>query len=257
MELDMLKIAIVEDSPEYAKALNDYCARYAGEKGKQFHVDVYQNGLDFVSAETSDYDIIMLDIKMPYMNGLQTAQKIRETNASVCIVFITSMQQYAIHGYAVQAADFLVKPVQYNVFSFKMDRIVGIAERSRGQTIVIKTNKAMKRLDTADMIYVETQLHKVIYHTKDAAYETWGSMKSTCAQLPASDFALCNSCYLVNLRYVEEINSTSVILTGGAELPISRMKRKSFLDAFTASVRNTMILNENRQTGDSGDEHPE
>ena len=253
----MTRIAIVEDSPEYAKALNEYCLRYAEEKGKQFHVDVYQNGLDFVSAETGDYDIIMLDIKMPYMNGLQTAQKIRETNANVCIVFITSMQQYAIHGYAVQAADFIVKPVQYNVFSFKMDRIVSIAERSRRQTIVIKTNKAMKRLDVADIIYIETQLHKVIYHTKEEVYETWGSMKSTCAQLPASEFALCNSCYLVNLRHVEEINSASAILTGGVELPISRMKRKGFLDAFAASVHNTLILNEEKPTGGASDGRPE
>ena len=252
----MIRIAIVEDSAEYSKALCDYCHRYAEEKSRQFHVDVYQNGLDFVSSETGEYDVIMLDIKMPYMNGLQTAQKIRETNEKVCIVFITSMQQYAIHGYAVQAADFIVKPVQYSVFSFKMDRIIAIAERNRQQTIVIKTNKALMRLDVSDIVYIETQLHKVIYHTKTEVYDTWGSMKSVCAQMPSADFALCNSCYLVNLRYVEEINSTSAVVCG-TELPISRMKRKSFLDAFTASVHNTLILNENQRPGEVNDEHPE
>ena len=111
--------------------------------------------------------------------------------------------------------------------------------------------------DEAWISAVETQLHKVIYHTRSESLETWGSMKSTCAQLPASDFSLCNSCYLVNLRHVEEINSASVILTGGVELPISRMKRKGFLDAFTASVHNTLILNEEKPTGGASDGRPE
>lgn len=88
----MTRIAIVEDTEEDAAMLSEYCRRYAKENDKEFNIERYSNGFDFMAADKLDYDIIMLDIKMPYMNGLQTAKKIRECNDNVCIIFITNMQ---------------------------------------------------------------------------------------------------------------------------------------------------------------------
>ncbi len=228
----MIRIAIIEDTEEDAKTLGAYCDRYAKENGKQFTVEIFHNGLDFVTSSQFDYDIILLDIKMPYMNGLQTAQKIRESNENVVIVFITDMQQYAIHGYEVQATDFIVKPVKYSVFDLKFSRIVSVAEKRQGHTVAVKTGKATKYLKVSDIFYVESQKHKLIYHTASGDHETWGTMKEVCDSIRSFGFALCNSGYFVNLRYVDELNGSYVIVNGDS-LPISRMKRKSFLDALT------------------------
>ena len=237
----MIKIAIVEDSAEDAEMLNGYCCRYAEEKKKQFNIEVYNNGFDFMSADRLDYDIIMLDIKMPYMNGLQTAKKIRELNENVCIIFITSMQQYAIHGYAVQATDFIVKPVKYSVFSFKFDRILQIAQKSQGQVVAVRTGRATKYLKLSDILFVETQKHKLIYHTIKGDHESWGTMKEVCDAIGSSGFALCNSSYLVNLRYVDEMDGACISVRGH-QLPISRLKRKSFVDMLTAYARNASVI---------------
>lgn len=228
----MIKIAIVEDSEEDANTIASFCNKYAEEHDKQLSVEKFNNGFDFITKEKLDYDIIMLDIKMPFMNGMQTAQKIRESNENVCIVFITSMQQYAIHGYSVAASDFILKPVKYNVFSFKFERLLSKISKNRERSIVVKTNRATKFIKLSDILYIETQKHKLIYHTLSGDYETWGSMKDICATINSSEFALCNSGYYVNLRYVEEVNANEVVVMGRS-LPISRLKRKSFIDALT------------------------
>lgn len=248
----MIKIAIVEDSEGDAKTLSDYCRRYADEKGKQFDLELFDNGFDFVTSNNLDYDIIMLDIKMPYMNGMQTAQKIREANENVCIIFVTNMQQYAIHGYDVNATDFIVKPVKYNMFSFKFDRVMSILKRNRGQTIVIKTNRMLKYMKLSDILYIESQQHKLIYHTVEGDFEAWGPLKEVREIIKSRDFALCNSGCFVNLRYVEEVDNSSVTIMG-TKLVISRLKRKSFLDALTSYGCSASVINADRITGDRMD----
>lgn len=228
----MIKIAIVEDDLGDTETLSGFCNRYAKEKGVMLSIEAYHNGFDFTTSGNLDYDVIMLDIKMPYMNGLQVAEKIRESNENVVIVFITSMQQHAIHGYEVSATDFIIKPVNYNTFMAKFNRIISIAESRQEQTVVIKTNRTLKYLKVSDIFLIESQQHKLIYHTISGDYETWGTMKEICAKLQGRSFALCNSSYLVNLRYVDALEGNSVILRKQS-YPISRLKRKSFLDALT------------------------
>ena len=226
----MIRIAIVEDNADDARTISEYCSKFAQENNKQIAVTVYSNGLDFVTQGNHDFDIIMLDVKMPYMNGLQTAKKIRDTNQNVVIVFITSMQQYAVHGYSVDATDFLVKPVKYSTFLLKFPRILSVAERNQDKTVMIKTSRSIRYLNISDILYIESDKHKIIFHTTTENYETWGSMKETWEQYRNYGFAMCSYSFLVNLRHVEEVTDTSVIMRG-MKLPISRTKRKGLIDA--------------------------
>ena len=241
----MIRIAVVEDNASDAQTICEYCNRYAEENGKEFSVNVFNNGFNFVSLGQFDFDIILLDVKMPYMNGLETAKKIRESNEHVVIVFITSMQQYAIYGYSVDATDFIVKPVKYQVFRLKFDRILSVAERMRGRIVAIKTGKDVKYLNVGDIFYIESQKHKLIYHTVTGNHETWGTMKETEALFSSYGFALCNSGLLVNMRYVEQISGDNVVLKGFS-LPISRPKKKSF-SAALAQYYNSSLMTGRRE----------
>lgn len=228
----MINIAIVDDTAEDAQTLIDFCSRYSQEKRVEFSIKTFNNGVTFVTSENLDYDIIILDIKMPYMSGLQAAKKIRETNSQVVIVFVTSMQQYAIRGYEVSASDFIVKPVSYSMFEVKFDRILSLVPKNRDQAIFIKTNRALRVIQYADILLVESQKHKLIYHTISGDYETWGTMKEVCNKLEGLGFALCSSSCLINVRYVDGLDANNVYVRDTA-YPISRLKRKSFLDALT------------------------
>ena len=112
----MYKIAVVEDEKEYQESLINSLHRIEKEQGEQFMVRLFNDGMDILDEYSVDYDLLLLDIKMKYIDGMETARRIREIDKDVTIIFITSLAQYAIEGYKVQAFDFILKPVKYEQF---------------------------------------------------------------------------------------------------------------------------------------------
>lgn len=227
----MLTIGIVDDEQEYLDRVQSYCKHYAEEKGEDFLISCYHDGMEV--AELSIYpDIVFLDISMPIVNGMRAAQEIRKRDAKCVIIFITSMAQYAIEGYEVNALDFIVKPLSYNKFAFKMQRAVETAKKRKSNFITISTHYEKRKVDISDIKYVEVIKHKVIYHLQNVDVEVWDSMGSVAEVLTPFGFSFCNVCYLVNLRHVTMCKGDTVYIDN-EELKISRQKKKSFLNDLT------------------------
>ena len=121
----MARIAIVEDDPQEAAKLRGYAERYAAESGKPLEITLFSDGEDIVTDYRPEYDIIFLDIQMKRLDGMSAAERIRLLDADVVLIFVTNMAQYAIRGYAVDALDFLLKPVPYFAFSQEMAHYLG------------------------------------------------------------------------------------------------------------------------------------
>ena len=115
----MISIAVVEDDQEYQKQLLQYIEQYGKEQEAQYKITVFQNGMNFLDDYKGDCDLIFMDIAMPHMDGLETAAALRKRGDNTCLIFITSMAQYALKGYEVNAFDFLVKPLAYELFCIK------------------------------------------------------------------------------------------------------------------------------------------
>jgi DNA-binding LytR/AlgR family response regulator len=109
----MIRIAIVEDDRHDREALKKCLNRYEKENQVKFTVTEFQDGEDIVTDYTASYDLIILDIEMAFLNGMKAAEKIRELDTNVIIIFITNMPQYAIQGYKVNALDYILKPISY------------------------------------------------------------------------------------------------------------------------------------------------
>lgn len=103
----MIRIGLVDDDLEHLRLMRDYLARYEREEGAAFQIEEYHNGLNFTEDYDGQLDIVFLDIEMPHMDGMTAARKIRERDASLAIIFLTNLAQYAIHGYEVNAIDFI------------------------------------------------------------------------------------------------------------------------------------------------------
>lgn len=95
---------------------------------------------------TSTFDIVLMDIAMPHMNGLEAARRLRGIDSSVCLIFITTLAQYAIRGYEVDALDFLVKPVQYELFRLKLEKALYYISKTTSASYAIVTAAGMRRV---------------------------------------------------------------------------------------------------------------
>lgn len=223
----MFQIAIVEDDDTYAKQIQDYLARYAEENTLDIRVDRFPNGMDFVENYKARWDLILMDIEMPYMNGMTAAHKIREKDDSVLLIFITNMAQYAIQGYEVNALDYVLKPVNYYAFAMKLRRVFSILnQRVTKAATVMDSAGNTRRVLLSEIQYIEVVDHQLIYHKSDETFHTFGSLKKL-EQEYGDDFSRCNHCYLINLRYVDGFSGDDVIVAG-RPLKISRARKKEF-----------------------------
>lgn len=176
------------------------------------------------------YHVIFMDIEMPGLDGMQAAHVIRQKDSYVVIVFITNIARYAVQGYEVGALDFILKPIKYEAFAVRMNRIVKKADRPAGKSIVVSSRKGMFRIALSQLLYVEVNRHQVSYHTIEQEICVSGSLKEAESMLLKNHFEKCNSCYLVNLRHVKGIKD-DYALVGEEKLQISRSRKKGFMQA--------------------------
>lgn len=228
----MYKIGLLEDEQEQAERLLGFLERYwDAHPGFSYTIQRYDRAMDLLDHYDRDCDLLFLDIRLPDMTGMEAAHRIREVDRRVMIVFVTSLTQYAIEGYSVQAFDYIVKPISYEPFSAKLERAVRVLSyRQTGVVLDIKTREGGLRL-TSDMIhYLEVFDHDLLIHTDDGVIKQWGSLSKYEKQLEGAHFARCNSCYLVNLKYVRGVYGDEVVV-GEDRLSVSKSRRKEFLQA--------------------------
>ncbi|MBQ7227952.1 MAG: response regulator transcription factor [Clostridia bacterium] len=188
--------------------------------------------MDFISDYKPIYDVVLMDIEMPMMNGMETARKLREKGDKAPLIFITNMQQYAVNGYEVDAIGFMLKPVTYFSFALKLKKAVLTVMGSKNNFIALTFKDGIKKIYIEDIYYVEVYKHRLLWHLTDDVFEANGTMKDVENMLAGKDFARCNHCWLVNLEHVRQVKKESVFV-GEDELLISRNKRKEFMDALT------------------------
>ena len=229
----MLKTAIVEADESYREELSSSVRRYAAESGQDIQIFIYGDGSSILKEYEPKYDIILLDIEMPKINGMETARRIRAVDPGVVLVFITNMASYAIHGYEVGALDFITKPVTWFTFQLRFRRAVERAAMRKDEEILLAGRDGVEKIQVRDIYYVEVQNRMLYYHTKRGTIELRGTMKSAEETLFPHHFAKCNHWYIVNLAHVKRITKDTVIV-GDRELEMSRRARAGFLDALTA-----------------------
>ena len=229
----MIRVAIVEDEDVPAQNLIKYLGRFQDENDLQFEIARYSSGEEFLSAYKNQFDLVLMDIELPDRDGMSVCHDLRKLDAGVIIIFVTNLAQYAVKGYEVDALDFVVKPVAYPVMALKIKRAVDRIKRfsrREGRKITVKDGDLTRRIEHADIKYIEILAHKIIFHTIHGNFKSYGTLKKLEGEFSDTDFIRCNSCYLVNLKYVTSVSGYSCVV-GGEELQISQPRRKGFIRA--------------------------
>lgn len=232
----MYRIAVVEDEQQYRDEVCQYIEQYATEHQLKFDVTTYTDGQEIVDDVQKHYDIIFFDIEMTLLNGMDAAKVIRERDVNVVMVFITNMAQYAIEGYEVGAFDFVLKPIDYYGFSFRLARALGRVQKKQGNLeFAINTPGGIKKLNSNDIYYIEIENRFLVYHTAEGDFSQRGTLQSAEEMFQDYHFVKCNHWYLVNLKYVTEIEE-NIVHVAGSRLEISRRNRAHFLKEVTEYI---------------------
>lgn len=230
-----MRIAIVEDERPCQEQMIKYLTDFAQEYDTVIRPQVFSDGDEIIEAyENGDnqWSIIFLDIKMKNKNGIETAREIRKKDNDVVIIFITSLMQYAIKGYEVDALDFVLKPISYGQFVLKMKKALNSVKKRESRFLVLFKGQRMDKVFTDDIRYIEVQNHYLYIATKSHTYKMRGTMQEIEKELSDLPFARCSNSYLVNLRHVKQVKKDTVYLAD-TELSITRTKKADFLQQFS------------------------
>ena len=227
-----MHIAIVEDDAGVRQQLTAYIGQFYGGDAGRYRLSVFSDGDEILDGYRADYDLILLDIQMKLIDGLQTAEGIRKLDKDVLIVFVTNLANYAIKGYSVQAFDFVLKPVNYMMLRELLQRVEKTAAMRQQRYITLPTDQGLSRIEVNRIRCVETDGHFLVIRTDDGDYRMRETMKNLEKEMDKYGFFRCNSCYLVNLRHVDRVDGSTVYVHGN-ELTISRSRYKPFMETLT------------------------
>jgi len=228
----MIRIAIVEDEDFYVDELKKYLNEYQKSCGEAFDIEIYRDGDAITARYKAQYDIILMDIQMKFVDGMTAAEEIRKVDSEVVIMFITNMTQYAIRGYEVDALDYILKPVSYFAFSQKLGRAIAKIRKRESKFITVAIKGGIVRLNTSDIYYVESAGHNLIFHSASGNHTAAGTMKSAEEQLAGLNYSRGNKCYLINLAHVEKIEDKCAVVKG-EHLQLSRPRFNGFMQDLT------------------------
>lgn len=222
----MYHFAAVEDDAATAETLARYVDRFAAAQGLPIRVTRFDRAEKLLSSLNTPYDLFLLDIQLPGMDGMEAARCLRRAGMQAPILFITSLAQYAVNGYEVDALDFMVKPVAYDPFALKLRKAIGVIDRQRGTVLPVSVDRAKRFVPTREIRYIEVVNHDLIIHTEQTDYRTRGSIAQVEQQLEGAFFVRISACFLVNMRFVTGMDARDIFLDGGQRLAMSRALKK-------------------------------
>jgi DNA-binding LytR/AlgR family response regulator len=227
----MINIAIAEDDLYQQKVIKEHLERYSTENAQQVACQFFSDGFQLLeNYTTGKFDILLLDIQMQHIDGMKAAQEIRMIDEAVIIIFITNLAHYAIQGYSVRAFDFIIKPIDHELFTRKIDNAVKVIKRNQQDKISFKVQSGRIGLDRTAIMYFEIFARKIIIHTDTGSYQINDTLKNIEQILDDVRFFRCHAGFLVNIPHVKFVGKSSAMV-GNAEIPISKHRRKEFLDA--------------------------
>lgn len=190
-----------------------------------------------VQKQSQPYQLILLDIEMRGIDGIETAKRLRKLLPDCYIIFITSHDEFALTGYEVAAFRYLVKPVQPEKLTEAISAVR--AELSDHITLHVEDGPVEALLRVKDIYYIEAQDKRVRVVLKDTAFSDRRGIDEIERALAGEDFFRVHRSYLINFRYVARLDKNEILLVSGEQIPLSRLRKKAFKNAFQAYVKRT------------------
>ena len=233
-----MRVAICDD--ENMQLSETKASLESAYKSLDLVVDTYHSGAALLDAvAVIHYDLIILDIEMPGLNGIDTAKKLRKLEEGTAIVFLTSHVEYALEGYEVNALRYLTKPANTK----KLSEIITylLEQKKKDKRILLRNNEEVEMVCVAEIYYMEAQDQMIRIVTDKGEYRNRYNLGDYEAQLGAQGFFRIHRGYLINLGHVLRLTGREIVMEDGTLLPVSRTKEAALKNALLHYVRNEAI----------------
>ena len=198
-----MRIALCDDVKEYNSLLHNMLRNYMERNQiENCYIKEYLSGINLLKDfALGSYDFIFLDVDMPDLDGLKTAEHIRKLDLKVDLIFVTNMSDQVYTGYNYNAKGFLVKEVKQDQIDELIDRLLEELNRREAlgyYKIRHKSDGGNMRLPLADILYFESKDKFILAVTEEDAFEFRGQLSSVGDDLKEKGFIRIHRSYLVN-----------------------------------------------------------
>lgn len=231
-----LNIAICDDEQLQTEYLKNLVTEWAAQSGNSTKICTYPSAESFLFeySEDQSFDILLLDIEMGKLSGIELAKEIRKNNSTIQIIFTTGYYQYFSDGFDVSALHYLIKPIsKEKLFPVLSKAVSNLTFRQR--SIIIENADGTFRIPLSDILFIESDRMHTVIHTSIEVFRTRKGISQVEALLSENFFRVHRS-YIVNLIHISKITKTEVTLSSNENIPIARGNYESLYSALISKL---------------------
>lgn len=223
----MLKLAICDDEIQSSKHIVDFVDGWMKNKNVFYEGQVFSGSKELLYEieDGTDYDLLLLDIEMTELDGIQLAERIKKYLPNVLVVFITSHEKYVYESFKVQPFRFIPKRYMEHMLPLALEDAVELWRKQRGKYLWIENREKIEKVPIDRIVYIwRREKYVYIEKTDGGKAKVRKTLKQIYGELPEGDFVWINSGYICNLLQIARIDKGDVVLTNGMRLKVSRAR---------------------------------
>lgn len=225
-----MKIVVCDDNLNIISEIKEMLNEYSAIKNVTLEISAFDNGKAVLDSN-DNYNIAILDVEMPDMNGIALGEELRKRNKQIVLIYLTAHSQYLDSALNLNAARFFEKPIDKDRFFSGIDNAL---ERIDNTTInfFIRDDKTQVRVTAESIIYIEISHRKTKVVTEDKTYFTTHTLDYFKDKLVSSIFAQPHKSYIINFNFITAYERGEIVLDSRYKIPISRSKQTEFHKSF-------------------------
>lgn len=230
-----MRIAICDDDERELRHLSELLTEYQSDRRGSVDWRTYDNGTDFLcEMRGGEYDLVLLDVLMPGINGIQVARELRERDRNVRVILLSATPEFAVESYSVGAYHYLLKPTDANQLFQLLIQVENELTVQDEQGFLLRNREGVFKIAFTKLEYVEVINKTVFFYLTDGTvHEVSGSLTDFESKFSErADFVKTHRAYLVNLACIQSMNANFVVTKNGHHIPVSRPRRKQVRDTY-------------------------
>lgn len=221
----MIRLAVCDDDVEKGKIIDTMLAAWLDKHQYIYEKQLFSNsrGLLYEIQDGTDFDVLLLDIEMPGLDGIELTEQIKVFLPDVLIIFVTSYEKYVYESFKVQPFRFIPKKFIEQMLPLALKDAMDLLKKCKGKYLFVENQEGMEKIPTRSITYIwHKEKYAYIEKTNGSRAKVRKTLKQVYEELPAEDFVWIDRGCICNLMQISRISNGDVLLTDGIRLQVSR-----------------------------------